>query len=73
MGLRGSYFQLFCGTTRAQGAVCTGVFFTTVLLVPYVKDLRDNNHIYINKVCPWWRITDSNRLPPACKAGALAS
>ena len=24
--------------------------------------------------CPlWWRITDSNRWPPACKAGALAS
>jgi hypothetical protein len=21
----------------------------------------------------WWRITDSNRWPPACKAGALAS
>ena len=46
MGLRGSYFQLFCGTTRAQGAVCTGVFLTTVLLVQYVKDLRDHNHIY---------------------------
>ena len=46
MGLRGSYFQLFCGTTRAQGAVCTGVFLTTVLLVQYVKDLRDDNHIY---------------------------
>ena len=45
-GHRGSYFQLFCGTTRAQGAICTGVFLTTVLLVQYVKDLRDHNHIY---------------------------
>ena len=25
------------------------------------------------KTCPEWRITDSNRWPPACKAGALAS
>ena len=46
MGQRGSYFQLFCGTTRAQGALCTGVFLTTVLLVQYVKDLRDHNRIY---------------------------
>ena len=46
LGRRGSYFQLFCGTTRAQGVVCTGVFLTTVLLVQYVKDLRDDNHIY---------------------------
>jgi len=22
---------------------------------------------------PWWRISESNRWPPACKAGALAS
>src|SRR5690606_19048178 len=25
----------------------------------------------IMKVCMWWRLTGSNRRPPACKAGAL--
>ena len=24
-----------------------------------------------NGLCPWWRLTGSNRWPPACKAGAL--
>ena len=28
---------------------------------------------YIIFTCFLWRITDSNRWPPACKAGALAS
>ena len=46
-GRRGSYFQLFCGTTCAWSAICAGVFLTTVLLVQYVKDLHDSFLIYI--------------------------
>ena len=28
---------------------------------------------HVIELLSWWRITDSNRWPPACKAGALAS
>ena len=32
-----------------------------------------NNKLLKNEFLFVWRITDSNRWPPACKAGALAS
>lgn len=32
-------------------------------LLPFARPARRQNH--------WWRMTGSNRRPPACKAGAL--
>ena len=58
-----SYFQLYF----------FGFAFLQFVLCQYVKDLFDAFHEIAFDFHQVWRITDSNRWPPACKAGALAS
>ncbi len=57
-------------------------YFSRILCFQYVNELSgspylpgpDNGQLMEdNGCCPWWRISESNRWPPACKAGALAS
>ena len=42
-------------------------------LLPRIIALRDFSLLHFHYSLKSWRITDSNRWPPACKAGALAS
>ena len=56
--------------------------FSRILCFQYVNELSGSPHppgpdngqlMEDDGCCPWWRISESNRWPPACKAGALAS
>ena len=78
-----SYFQLYCFDYQ----VLRLVFYFTVSLVSICQrslgnfELWDLNFelfnlwsfLFLKDHSREWRITDSNRWPPACKAGALAS
>lgn len=58
-------------------AILISKFWTFVTLqfclCQYVKDLCGIHILKLIGMFLVWRITDSNRWPPACKAGALAS
>ena len=54
--------RTFCFGSFVYQFICSLVFYYQWTIQP------------VNLWTPaWWRITDSNRWPPACKAGALAS
>ena len=79
-GRNRSYFQLYWSWNSLLSIAALGnslklnfkSYFLQFVLCQYVKDLL---HLPFT-ICignATWRITDSNRWPPACKAGALAN
>ena len=79
-GQNRSYFQLYWSWNSLLSIAALGnslklnfkSYFLQFVLCQYVKDLL---HLPFT-ICignATWRITDSNRWPPACKAGALAN
>ena len=79
-----SYFQLYSNKVKSHLAiwftlVWTKVHYLQFCLCQYVKDLfkwrvkNEEWRIHLSYSTLEWRITDSNRWPPACKAGALAN
>ena len=72
---------LWTTTPLILSAVLVILTFYSFVLCQYVKDLFSHRilfdwlrlHFVYQILTKMWRITDSNRWPPACKAGALAS
>ena len=59
--------------TAAVNILMSFIALLFALLVQYVNDRFNCQLSIVNCQLNLWRITDSNRWPPACKAGALAS